>query len=223
MIKYLNFIKLPNNRENIKILLNSFPEIGSTENDIKYIIEPKISGIDTSIYINDNIWETSITNHEINDILIKMYGNTIIFIQDMIKDSEYIDNITLYCIYNQTNQEITVYDMCLNKEPIPYITTTYLFYHWKSCCRSKMEMKPFSILPAYPITTDIETFMNDILVNKNKNIKEYLKTTNYIERLPSFDNLPKEYFTNGLIIKPFNKVIKNNSNRYFIIDVENKL
>ena len=83
--KYINTIALPNNKNDIKILLNSFPEIGSTENDIKYIIEPKISGIDTSIYINDNIWETSITNHEINDILIEMYGNTIIFIQDMIK------------------------------------------------------------------------------------------------------------------------------------------
>ena len=208
MIKYLNFIKLPNNRKNIKILLNSFPEISSTEDDIQYIIEPKISGIDVSIYINNDTWKTSNINQEINEILKEKYETTILFIQDMTKNSEYIDNITLYCIYNQSNEEIIIRDMFINKEPIPYITTTQLFYHWKSCWRSNVEMKPFTILPVYPITTNIETFLIDILENKKDN-KEYLETTDYIERLPSFNKLPKGIFDNGFVIKSFNKVIKN--------------
>ena len=194
MVEYPGTIALPNTKKGIKLLLNTFPEISSTEDNIQYIIEPKVSGIDVSISLNECVWETS-TNKDIDEVISKFYGNTILFIQDMIKDSEHIDKIDLFLKYDPSTHDMCVYDMFINELPVSYITTTHLFYHWKSCCRSNLEMKPFTVLPCYPITTDIETFMCDVLKNK-KNIKKYLETTEYIERLPSFNNLPKDIFDN---------------------------
>lgn len=212
---YPQLIKLPKTKKDISILLKSF----ELSEDTKFIVEPKITGIYAEIFIEKEKYTVN-CKEDINEYVNTTYLNTIKFIQDVLIDTDITTSITLHMVYN--NNILVLFNLSINDSLVSTATSFYLFHHWTSICKSKDSMASFKVVPCYPVTIDIKTFLEDILNNK-KDIKTYISNTEYIEKLPSFYNLSEEYFTNGFIIKPFDNVIKNNSGRYFIINIENKM
>jgi hypothetical protein len=106
-------------------------------------------------------------------------------------------NTTFYIVKSIIEKETTLTEL-------DYNMTLYLFVYLFKCYNK------VKFIPCYPITTDIEKLLEEIISRKSNNLstsKEFLITTNHIEKLPSFVEPNISYwFNEGFIISPFDSI-----------------